>query len=101
VGFARAFETDFGFTLRERKSHSLDWIQIDALEVEANFTSNGKWRGRTDHGDRRRGKEEASSINQGKETQEQKLEEMNKLIRNLSNKLVKLELENKNPSRQN
>jgi hypothetical protein len=36
-----AFESDFGFTLRERKSLTLDQLQVDALEVEENFTSQG------------------------------------------------------------
>ena len=61
VVFAGAFKLDFGFTLRDRKYCLLDLIQIDALYFEANFTSTGKWRGRTNHGDRRRGKEESSS----------------------------------------
>ena len=56
VVFLGDFEPEFGFTLRERKSRTLDQIQIDALEVEANFTSIGKLRGRVDHGERRRGK---------------------------------------------
>jgi len=46
VAFLGAFEFDFGFTLRGRKSLTLDRIQIDALEVEANFTSAGKSRGK-------------------------------------------------------
>lgn len=94
--FSRAFEPEFGFTLRERKSYTLDQIQIDSLEVEENFISIGKWKGKTEYGDRRMGKEEANSLRHGKETQEQNIEEMNKLIINLSKNLVKLELENKN-----
>ena len=61
--FVGAFESEFGFTLRERKSASLDQAQNDALEVEANFASIGKSKGRLDHDFRRRGKEEASSSN--------------------------------------
>ena len=38
---------------------------------------------------------EASTSNQERESQEDRLEEMNKLIKNLSNKLVKIELEAK------
>ena len=50
-----------------------------------------------EYSDRRRGKEKARSSGHVKETQEHKLDEMNKLIRNLSNKLLKLELENRKP----
>lgn len=98
VFFVGAFERDFGFTLREIKSHTLDQIQTDALEVEANFTSTGKWKSKAKHGDRRRGKEETSSSSHARETQEQNLDEMNKLIRNMSKKLVNLKLERKKSS---
>lgn len=81
----------------EKESLVLWTKSIVALEVEANFTSTGKWKGKVEYGDRRRGNEEANSSVHVKETQEHKLEKMNKLIRNLSNELVKMELENKKP----
>jgi len=62
----RAFESDFGFTLRERKSLSLDQLQIDALEVEANFTSVGKSRGKSEPIENRRGREEVSFFGKAK-----------------------------------
>ena len=96
VVFIEAFESKFGFTLRERKSTFLYQIQIDVLEVEANFSSTGKSMGRIDHDFRRRGKEEVSSSNQEREETDYKIEEMNKVIKNISNKLVKMELETKN-----
>ena len=66
------------------------------MEVEANFASTGKFQGKTEHEARRKNREEASTSNQERESQEYRIEEMNKLINNLSNKLVKLELEAKN-----
>lgn len=93
VVLARDFEYEFSFTLMERKSRTLDQIQIDALEVEYNFSSIAKLRENPDYVDKRREKEEASWLGQGKETQEQKLEEINKLIKSMSNKLVNLDLE--------
>ena len=42
VVFARDFEVDFSFTLRERRSPTLEQIQTDALEIEANMTTAGK-----------------------------------------------------------
>ena len=66
--FAGAFEPDFGFTLRERRSTSLDQIQIDALEVEANFASTGNFKGKTEHEARRKKGEEASTSNQERES---------------------------------
>lgn len=46
VVFLGAFEPEFGFTVMKRKSLTLDELQIDALEVEANLTSFGKSRGK-------------------------------------------------------
>ena len=68
VVFVAAFESDFGFSLRERKSATLDEAQTDALEVEDNFTSMGKSKGRSDHDARRRGKEEASTSDQDRKS---------------------------------
>ena len=96
-----ALESEFGFTLRERKSRTLDQLQVDALEVEANFTSAGKSRGKNEPHEKKRGKEEAPSSGQGKELPELKWEEMDKLIKSLSHKVVNLELENESLPKQN
>ena len=42
ITFVGAFELDFGFTLRERRSPTLDQIQTDALEIEANLVATCK-----------------------------------------------------------
>ena len=62
------------------------------MEVEANFASTGKFKGKIEHEARRKNREEASTSNQDRESQEYRIEEMNKLIKNLSNKLIELEL---------
>ena len=58
--------------------------------MEENFASVGKLKGKGEHSDRRRGKEEANSSGQARDAHEHKMDAMNQLIRNLSNKLVKL-----------
>ena len=40
--YVEAFENEFAFSLRERKSVSLATMFTDALEVEANMITNGK-----------------------------------------------------------
>ena len=90
--FAEAFESDFGFTLRERRYPTLDQIQTYALEIEVNLTTIGKSKIKQHTQDKGKGKEEVSH--------DQRLEDMTKIIKNISIKLVKLELENKNPPRQ-
>ena len=42
ITFAGAFESNFGFTLRERRSPTLDQIQTNALEIEANLVDTEK-----------------------------------------------------------
>ena len=61
VVFIAAFDSDFGFSLRERKPTTLYDAQSDALELEANFASTGKLRGKAEKDTRRRGKEEVST----------------------------------------
>ena len=41
VVFSGAFEADFSFKLRERRSPTLEKIHIDDLEIEANMTAAG------------------------------------------------------------
>ena len=53
VVFVVAFDSEFGFSLRERKLSSLDDAQAVALELEANFASSGKSKGKPEQ-DRRR-----------------------------------------------
>ena len=96
VVFLGAYQLHFEFTPREINSFTLDQIQTHALEFEQNFTSTRKWKGKVEYDDRRRGKEEIESLAHVKKTQKHKLEEMNKMLRNFCNKLVKMELDNNN-----
>ena len=61
VVFVVAFDSEFGFSLRERKPATLDDAQTDALELEENFASTGKSKGKYEQDTRRRGKEEVST----------------------------------------
>lgn len=73
-------------------SCTLDQLQVDALEVETNFTSTGKSRGKDEPIDKKIGKEETSFSSQAKESPDLKWEEMDKLIKSLLHKVVKLDL---------
>ena len=46
LNYAKAFDNDFAFSLRERKSASLTAMFIDALEVEENMMASGKMKQR-------------------------------------------------------
>ena len=63
VVFVATFDSDFGFSLRERKPTTLDDAHTDALEIEANFASTGKSKGKSEQDAKRRGKEEVSTSN--------------------------------------
>ena len=84
VDFVAAFDSKFGFSLRERKFATLDDAQTDALELEENFASTGKSKGKSEQDTRRRGKEEVSTSNQDRDSANDRIEEMNKIIKNLS-----------------
>ena len=91
ITFLGAFESNFGFMLRERRSPTLGQIQTYALEIEENMVATGETLDAQPIQDKGKAKVESS--------QDQTLEDMNNLIRNLSNKLIKLELESKNSQR--
>ena len=91
-----AFDSEFGFSLRERKLATLDDAQTHALELEENFSSTGKSKGKPEQDTRRRGKEEVSTSSQDRDSANDRIEEMNKMIKNLSSKMVKIEMEAKN-----
>ena len=46
VVFARDFEANFSFTLKERRSPNLEKIKTYALEIESNMTAVGKVKGK-------------------------------------------------------
>lgn len=95
IVFIAAFDFDFGFSLRERKPATLDDAQSDSLELESNFASTGKLKGKVEQDTRRKGKEEVSSSNQEKDSD--KMDEISKMIK----KMVKLELEAKSSAPKN
>ena len=92
ITFAGAFESNFGFTLRERRAPTLDQIQTDALEIEVNLVA------------ARKAPETQLSQDKGKakieSSQSKSLEDMCNAIKTMSDKLNRLELENKNSQRQ-
>lgn len=74
--------------MRERRSTTLNQIQTDALEIEGNLVAVGKAPETQPTQDKGKAKVESA--------QSQTLEDMNNVIKNLSNKLIKLELESEN-----
>jgi hypothetical protein len=81
--------------LRERRYATLLIMQDDAIDIEGNMTTSRKIKVKIDQidKDKKKLKDEVGTSGAGKDSQEAKLEEMSRLIRNLSNKLSRLETE--------
>ena len=94
VTFAGAFEPDFFLLLRERISATLAGMQDDAIEIESNMMESKKLKTKVEMGTKepRCFKEQAGPSRSGKFAKE-KMDEMAKIIKQLSNKISKMELD--------
>ena len=95
--YANSFDHEFSLLLRERKSVSLQNMQNAALAVESNILASNKLKEETKHQivDKKGRKEIITSSDIGRYS-DSKMDEMNKTIKNLSVKIDRLELGNKN-----
>jgi hypothetical protein len=98
VTFVGAFDSDFALISRERRSTTLVGIQYDAIEFESNMMASIKSKIKVDMGTRkpRRFKEHAGLSGFGKSVEE-KMDEMDKIIKYLSNKISRMEIEQAKP----
>jgi hypothetical protein len=98
VTFAGDFEPNFALLLRERRSATLAGMQGDVIEVESNMMASGKLKAKVETGTRepRRFKEQAGPSRSGKSAEE-KMDEMAKIIKDLSNKISRMELDQTKP----
>jgi hypothetical protein len=94
VTYAGAFDPDFALLLRERRSVDLPKMQDDAVEIESNMMASGKLKARTENVNKenRKFKEQAGPSGSGKSAGD-RIEEMSRVIQQLSNKISKMELE--------
>lgn len=58
IVFVGEFDSNFGFTPRERRSPSLDQTQTDALEIKANLSGAGNIKPKDTEQDKGKEKEE-------------------------------------------
>ena len=94
VTFAGAFDPDFSLLLRERILVDLTKMQDDSLEIESNMMASGKLKEKLETGNKksRKFKEQGGSSGPGKSLKD-KIDEMARIIRELSNKISKMELD--------
>jgi len=98
VNYATTFEPYFSFMLRERKPITPTNMQFDAVEIKGNLTAAGKLRrietedeiykvdqvkGSGKYKYKKKLKEEPNYSTYNKDTTEEKIEEMTRLIRNM------------------
>jgi hypothetical protein len=94
VTFAGAFDPDFALLLRERRSVDLTKMQDDALEIESNMMASGKLKTKFETGNKeiRRYREQGGPSGSGRSS-EDKMDDMARIIKELSNKISRMELD--------
>jgi hypothetical protein len=96
VTFTGAFDPDFSLLLRERRSVDLTKMQDNALEIESNMMGLGKLKAKTETGNKetRRYREQGGSSGSGRSSGD-KMDDMARIIKELSNKILQMELDKK------
>jgi hypothetical protein len=94
VTYAGAFDPDFALLLRERRSVDLPNMQDDAVEIESNMMASGKLKAKIENlnKENKKFKEQAGPSGSGKSAGD-RIDEMARVIQQLSNKIYKMELE--------
>jgi hypothetical protein len=94
VTFVGAFEPDFALLLRERRATDLTRMQDDDVEIESNMMASRKLKTKFEMGNKetRRFREQAGPSGSGRSS-EDKMDDMEKIIKELSNKISKMELD--------
>jgi hypothetical protein len=94
VTFAGAFEPDFALLLRERRAAELTRMQDDAVEIKSNMMASGKLKTKMETGNKeiKQFREQAGPSGSGRSTDD-KMDDMAKIIKELSNKISKIELD--------
>jgi len=92
--FSKAFSDDFVVKLRERNSRTLEYMQIDAIEVEAKRATLTSLKAKEGKAQRKLKSIQASSSSSNSsktKTEDSKIDEINSLLRNISNRISKIE----------
>jgi hypothetical protein len=96
ITFANAFDAEFSLLLRERRATTLSLMQDATIEVESNILAVDKLKSRSDR-DRKNQKEELSSSSNS--TSDIKMDEMTKMLKNLTSEMERLKMEQKKPNK--
>jgi hypothetical protein len=94
VTFTGAFEPDFALLLRERRAVELTRMQDNVVEIESNMMASSKLKAKVETRNRetKHFKEQAGPSG-SRRSSDDKMDDMEKIIKELSNKISKMELD--------
>jgi hypothetical protein len=99
VTYVGDFDADFSMALRERRAPNLLIMQDDAIDIEGNMIASGKMKQNSDQVDKKKIREDCDPLNPAKDAHEARMDEMSRLIRNMTNKMSRFEMENGNANK--
>jgi hypothetical protein len=98
VTFAGSFEPDFSLLLRERRYATLSGMEDDAIKIESNMIASGKLKAKFEIGTREpRCFKEQAGPSRSRKSMEEIIDEMDKIIKVLSDKTSRMELDQAKP----
>jgi hypothetical protein len=99
VTFAGAFEPDFALLLRERRYVDLTRMQNDAIEIKSNMMASDKLKAKVETGTKetKRFRGQVGTFG-SRRSSEEKMDNMAMIIKVLSNKISRMELDQAKPS---
>jgi hypothetical protein len=99
VTYVGDFDVDFSMVLRERRAPTLLIMQDDAIDIEGNMIASGKMKQNLDQVEIKKAREDCGPSDPAKDSHEARMDEMSRLIRNLTNKMSRFEMENGNANK--
>jgi hypothetical protein len=99
VTYIGVFDVDFSMTLRERRSLTLLVMQEDAIDIQGNMIASGKMKQKRDQEENKKVREDCGTYDPSREPQEAKMDEISRLIRNLTNEMSIFEIEHRNANK--
>jgi len=89
--FSKAFEDDFVVMLRERTSRTLEYMQTNSIEVEANRIASTTLKVKEEKAQRKLKSSQEASTSLKTKIEDYKIDEITSLLRNISNRISKIE----------
>jgi hypothetical protein len=97
ITYANAFDADFSLMLRERRSTTLLSMREEAIEVESNILASNRLKTKFDKDKKKRREDSPTSSNLA--TSDPKLDEMTKILKDMTSEIAKLKWESKQPNK--